>query len=234
MALRHRTLNQINAALSQSGYYKAADFTVTAKESSKQTQLIIEYKYNPAFFFHAAIPLERTTVGAFSIGLRYTPGELNSTETGSVQNLDGLTGAISNWTDRMRGESLATPEMRALEEQQRLLAELTNGMSQVPNEYFTQDEAKEMRVRLDAFEEKLAKNLEENTENKDELAKKIKELTADVQMLRDNLSALTKQNWAVALCTRAFGWLKDPSNQKLLKSGAEVVHIFLEDGKPHK
>ena len=58
----------------------------------------------------------------------------------------------------------------------------------------------------------------------------MKGLAADVEMLKDNIGNFTKQNWVSALCVRAFGWLKDPVNQTLLRSGAEVVHTLLEDG----
>jgi hypothetical protein len=235
MSLRDRTLNQIAAALEETGYFKRGDFILTTNDASHQTDVSIEYRYNPKFSFHAGIGKEKATgfgigTGAFPIGLRYSPGELNDTETGAVQNLDGLTAAVSQWTARIKGETSATPEMRAVEEQQRLIAELTSELSQVPDEYFSQDEAKEMRLRLEKFEQTLAKNLIENTQDKAELAAKIKALTSDVEMLRENISYLTKKNWASALCTRAFGWLKDPANQKLLKSGAEVVHNLLEGG----
>ena len=230
MSLRNRTLTQINAALENGGYFKGADFIVTANDASNKTDLKIEYKYSGSFFFSAGIALEKAPNGVFMIGVRYTPGEVNDTESGAVQNLDGLTAAITQWTQRIRGETTATPEMRAVEEQQRLIAELASGLSQVPNEYFSQDEAKEMRVRLDAFEQRLTTNLSEHTQDKAQLAEKLKALTSDVAMLRENISLLTKQNWATALIARTFGWLKDPANQKLLKSGADVVHALLEDG----
>jgi hypothetical protein len=50
-------------------------------------------------------------------------------------------------------------------------------------------------------------------------------------MLKETAEPLSKPHWLNALLGRTFNWLKDPANQKLLRSGAEVAHALLDEGK---
>jgi hypothetical protein len=51
-------------------------------------------------------------------------------------------------------------------------------------------------------------------------------------MLKGTIESLSKPNWANALAARMFGWMKDPANQKLLISGANVAkELLLEVGQ---
>ena len=63
---------------------------------------------------------------------------------------------------------------------------------------------------------------------------KIAAVRLDIRALRETLPALKKQSWAGKLLVRVSGWMRDPDNQKVLKSGTEVARALLMNGAPLK
>ena len=148
----------------------------------------------------------------------------------TFKGLDGLKKGIEQWLERIRTEMQSHPIVRQLHQQEEQLAALKEEFANVPDEFFSQDEAAALRIRLDELEQRMAANLKQSIGDKDTLTERITSISADIQMLKDNVETLSKPHWRNALASRLFGWLQDPNNQKLLVSGVDVARNLLEGG----
>jgi chromosome segregation ATPase len=155
-----------------------------------------------------------------------------STEEVAYTSKTELLSGITEWVIRVRNELRAIPIYRKIETQQQELEEMLKQFSDLPNEYFSQEEAEKLKQKLEQMEEQLKQSLEQSIADKKELEEKVKSLHADMETLRQNLQVLKKRGWVNSLLVKAANWVKDPSNRELLKSGAEVAQsLLLEAGK---
>jgi len=237
--LRPYTLSEIHRAITASGYFKPADFLIEGKDLDGGTDLRIQYRYDPSHFLAVMVPLKKDqelygnlNTLAYWVRGRVSPGELNAEEPVTFNGLEGLKRGISDWLIRVRSEIQSGPFMRQVVEQEQQLADLLRRVEQMPDDYFSNAEAGDLRGRLDKLEFRLSENLTENTQDQEELSAKLKDLALDIQMLKDGLGHLKKTNWAKALTIRAFEWIKDPINRRLIGSGAEIAkELLLGAGK---
>lgn len=240
--IRAQLINEIESALSVDPRFKANDFIVeTGKtiekvrdETVELAKLLIRYRYNNQYQLALTIPRQRTTKDYGGSSYRITgtmsPGGLGLSETLATENKDGIFQVLREWLQNLKSELDATPERRDLAQQRERLEELFSTVSDLPDEYFSKEEARSMEDKLNSLEERMKNSLAENVRSQEELEKKLRSLEADFEALRKGLDVLKKPSWAKAAMVRTFEWLKDPQNRKLLKSGAEVARDLLTDG----
>lgn len=231
--LRNRTLVQLNEIFQNSKYFRWDDFKLQTSDTNSGSLLTIKYLYDPAFCLTVRVPTEKTAFGnsqsQFVINGEVCPGELNRKEPVSFMGLEGLRAGLESWLNRIRGENESGPVIRQMREQEEQIAALRGELASVPDEFFSREEAADLKTRLDDLERRLIENLKKNTKDKNEVADRISQISADIQMLKDTMNAVPKSSWAGAVCSRAFGWLKDPVNRQLITSGAQVATELLLD-----
>ena len=102
----------------------------------------------------------------------------------------------------------------------------------LPNEYFTREEAEKLKAKLADLEAALTDNQRKNNEDKAQMENAISSIHLDIQVLTENVGGLTKQGWFKSYLARALNWTKDPSNRKLLKDGGSpAVGLLKEAGE---
>jgi len=141
-----------------------------------------------------------------------------------------LNGYIKDWLKRLDEELSSIPLQRQIEEQHQEIQLIFEQLRDIPKDFISKQEAEGLSARLDELETRLTKNLQETVADQAELETKIKTISDDMSLLKENMNVLNKRNWAKALVTRTFEWAKDPVNRKLLKSGAEVAKELLLPG----
>ena len=241
--LRPRTLAEIQHVIAESGYFKVADFSLTSTDSPEGTRLKIEYQYDPVYVFDVVVPSEKTTGKSvlvwldggsyFSVVGHASPGELSAVEPVGFKGLDGLREGIAEWLKRLRTELQTEPVIRQFAEQEQALADLLQQVQDLPDVYFSKEEAQDLVRRLEELERQLAENLSQNVADKNELASRVAAIHADIEMLKQNVGNIKKPGWARALVIRAAEWAKDPLNRQLLRNGAEVARDLLLEAQKH-
>jgi ABC-type phosphate transport system auxiliary subunit len=158
------------------------------------------------------------------------PGEINNFETFTVKDKAEFLDAIKIWVSILASELEGIPERRELEEQRAKLEDLLKSTSEMADTFFSKEEADSMMVRLQDLEEQMKRQLEEAAKSKEEADIKIKVLREEFEVLKASLGYMTKKNWAKSAMVKVFEWMKDPTNRKLLKSGADAARILLGEG----
>lgn len=238
-ALTYKSLVVEDFAIEQ-GEMKDKSHAGSATHGNKW-ELRIVFRPEPAYTFRAVmeIPsgLEKRLQGYYreeksEIVAEASPGEFYFTEPLTFDTPAAMVVGIHDWVDRIESELQARPVNRELQRQQQEIEGLIQQFQQMPEQYFTRDEAEDVRARLDALEERLAENIRQNVENERQAEAKIAKLHADIETLKDRLDAFDKAGWAKTFFIRVAKWMSDPINRKVLKSGAEVAQkLLLEAGE---
>jgi hypothetical protein len=225
--LSTRTIRELHEALRQSDYFRSGDFHMVTTGGERGTILLFEYRYDPTMMLKVVVPAEKNGDDIFLMSGEVCPGEVSAVEPVHFGGLDALKRGVVDWLGRVKGEILAEPVLRQIMEQEERLAQFRFQLTALPDEYFSMEEAGQLRQRLDDLERRLSENLKANVADRSDLSARLKEVAADVRMLKDSAGSLTKPGWVGALGTRTFNWLRDPVNRKLMVSGADVAKELL-------
>ncbi len=231
---RQEFIAKVRGTLTRHGY-QPEDFEVTQQERADDVALDIVYRFMPEYGVVAWYQTHEDPSGEWaigSLGVKMTPGDLLHHEFTTCKNRHELLKAIAGWVDRLHSELRAIPVNRHVEEQQRIIDDLVSGFAEHSEEFFTREEAQDLAARLDDLEERMAANIEARDDG-DAAKVKVAELREEIDLLKAQLSALNKKNWAKSVAVRIATWMKDPDNRKLLKAGADVVKtLMLPPGSP--
>ncbi len=230
----------VHSTLSHKKFFEVSDFEISetkTKNSSTET-LEIRYRFAEDFYFLADIPSQKSRVKegeyiteTYIINCRVSPGEIAIAEKIAVHDKSGLLQALDEWASRVNEELLAIPVNRQVALQEQQLAELLKNFEQIPDDLFSQDEANQLRQRLDELEKKLIHSAEQSAKDKEELAQKVEAIKADIGTLKHSLNTHKKKSWIGSLSVRFLKWTKDPQNKELLKSGVDLAKALLTNGK---
>lgn len=233
--LREQFLSNIRKALHRAGYFPD-DFVVTQRQDKYDTVLDIRYQFQPKFRFVARITTKAPSLGEIAfpapealgtIKIIASPGDFLKEEEFGVEESKDIIREISGWVDRVAGEIKALPEQRQIEEQRQLLEQLTAQFEEASEGGFTKVEAEALRGRLDELEERLTGSIRSHIENQKEANAKIRRLHREIETLKSQVEVLSKKGWTKSMMIRIANWLKDPTNQQLLKSGGELAKSVL-------
>jgi hypothetical protein len=232
--IRQHYLTQVNRLIVEHKRFKESDFRVLIKDVETKYILEITYSYEPEYQFIASMYLSGDVVqGEVEITVTASPGEIFKREKTENVRPNQLNSHIKAWLTRLINELVSVPIQRQIEEQQREIENILGQLDDVPKEYFSRQEAEDLRFRLEEMEARLTSNLQETVTNQAELKTRVKAISDDMAILKENINVLNKRGWAKSLVTRTFEWVKDPANRKVLKAGAEVAkELLLEAGGP--
>lgn len=239
--IRSEFIVLIVKALEGSGEFKATDFTINEESGGYGTKLVVTYRHHNEYFFSAEIPNDKTTsktesgrlVSEYRILVRASPGGMTTLENMTVRGRDELLTEIRHWINSVYEDLGSMSCRRQFERQQDEINQLASKLGEVEDSYFSQEEADEIVARLEALEERMKASMQDSIQDKEQLSEKIAQLEKDMAGLRMQVDILKRPQWRGALIIRVLAWFKEPSNQKVLKSGAEAITNLLTDGKPH-
>jgi flagellar biosynthesis chaperone FliJ len=232
--LRQAYIFVIQSDLTESGRFKATDFQFTnSGEKDGLVRLSIQYRFEPKYEFSATIQVRVNGRSSRKIiEVSQCPGKLTENEQAQYKTENALRKGIREWSERIYEELIAAPINREIAQQQKQLEELMQQFDGLGDEYFTKQEAEHILHRLEDLEKKLQENLEKNIEDKELMAGKIEEIKMDMEVLRNSIGSLKKKGWTGSLVARVLDWGKDPTNRKILTSGAKIAKdLLLEAGE---
>lgn len=243
--IRNDLIKEIHQTVETGGFFKANDFLVEheAQKDGSNT-LVVRYKFEDIFFFKATIPTRRTQIEpedryqsakqVHVIEARMSPGDLAHVEILTLHDRAGLLSGIGVWVRNLRNELQALPLNRAVAQQERQIAEMARNFERLPDEYFSLEQAEQLRRKLQELEQQLKSNIESSTSAKEDLKKRLDALEKDFAELSNQIEALKAKKWFGSFLVRFANWTRDPENRKVLSAGVEVARALLPDGTPEK
>ncbi|HTT67034.1 MAG TPA: hypothetical protein VMF70_03305 [Gemmatimonadales bacterium] len=233
--IRPRLIQDLRAAIDKSNYFVADDFHIDTENTKDQSSnLIVRYRFNESYYLVAVVPLSASNGPWFEISMTVKPGSIADTEVLTVGAWDQVVQATQNWLARIHEELQAVPVARDLAMQAQELEDLLRKFTDLPDEYFSKTETADMEARLEQLEARMEEGLRDQIEDLGLLKFKTIGIRQDIRTLKETLPSLKKQSWAGKLLVRVNGWMRDPDNQRVLKSGPEVARTLLLNGTPVK
>lgn len=232
--LRTKFINDVRTALQSTVLFSENDFRIEverfieAGERRPIPRMTITFLYDSSFEYEAKF----VSGSGFEVRTRQLPGHYRMSESYSYKGEETFLDSITKWTVRVYEELKSRPLHRLQVEQQKKLDELFEQIESISDDYFSAEEGNQLRERLDQLEEQLANTILARTESEEQQEHELAQLRQEIATLKNTVEALNKSNWVKSLMVRAFGWLKDPENRKVLKSGAELAKdLLLEAGE---
>lgn len=163
-----------------------------------------------------------------------SPGEMRASETVVVPNAAAVIAQVELWLKRIQEELVASPVVRALEEQRSQVEALLAETAKIPQEYFTKEESTEIKDKLSVLEQELRDRLSKDSSENEEVNARITELTQLVAELRTQVDSLTKRGWFGSAIVKFTRWAAKPENSALLKGGINVVKALMPGSEETK
>lgn len=138
----------------------------------------------------------------------------------------GILDHINRWARDVHRE-LTSPvvarQFRAVYEE---LEELSSRLDSIPDEYFSEDDAKRMSERLDELERRLIAEIERAKVDSADKHQRIEDLENDLAFLRLSLETLTQRNWFRGLGNRMAKWASSPTGKAVLENLPTLIKML--------
>jgi hypothetical protein len=212
-----KMMREIQAAL-ETGTFSVHDFEIKI-----DTPFTITYKYRPGIVFQISTKPGDKTKREIS----YKPGTVWANVTMDADDGYDVTGAIREWLYSILELLSLSPVERRIEEQRIKIEEILTSMKEFPNEYFSAEEAEDLKSKLDALEATLTESIRKNATDQKEMQAQLDKLRTEMETLKLTLGSLKKPKWYQSLGTRIGLWMSDPKNQQALLQGAVTLKKML-------
>jgi polyhydroxyalkanoate synthesis regulator phasin len=246
--LRAKVNQLINRTLDTHKYFNFNDFEIsTPSKTHYSAQLLIRYEYDQQYYIEINIPNEKSSFTKpetnfngktthveylnYKIDGKMSPGQLSISEAFKYEGENSIAKAINLWLNNLWEELTITPEIRVFNAQKEEIEKIKSQVENIPDEYFSADEGKELKERLDKLEKQLADKLAAEVPDIKESKEQIDKLHHEIETLKQTIPVLKKSGWFKSLITKTMTWLSDPKNQKLLKAGKDLVNTMLPEAK---
>jgi len=230
--LRPALVKAVVSTLDNHPHISRDDFIVTEyTNKSNEPCLGIKYRYVEDFYFNFHVPLRRSSARelteAYWFNCSIRPGVESVEETLLAEGRDGLTSEIKAWLKRIYEDIISAPAMRELKEHAAAIEQITEKLRVLPDEPLSREDIEALAKGLDALKTELTEEIKKESEDKQQLKRRVDELGKDIEFLKKTLESLSKRQWGELFATRVQRWKQHFSHQ--LKAGARVFQLLLPD-----
>jgi DNA-binding transcriptional MerR regulator len=121
---------------------------------------------------------------------------------------------------------VSAPALRQFQEHSAAIDKIKERLDVLPDEPLSQQDIASFNQGLDKLKQELAEQLKKETEDKEELKKRVDELSKDIQFLKQALESLPKRKWGELFATRVQRW-KQRFTLRQLSAGVKVLKLLL-------
>ncbi len=239
-------IKEIKEEIERHPYFHSDDFQIVNESfrsrNSVGATLLVKYRFQDKYQFRAVFSgkTERVkeednylgrkeTIEKKVIAISISPGELMSTENRNVYGYSGLESAFSNWLDNLRDELRSIPIIMQIEQQQEEINNLLENVENLSDDFFTREEADALVEKMDKLEEMIRQSIRDALKDEKIIEKRLREIERDFEVLREQISTLTKRGWAGSFTIRYNEWKKNIGDFNLLQAGIQSVKGLLVD-----
>ncbi|MEB2605018.1 hypothetical protein SB461_00660 [Burkholderia cenocepacia] len=220
MPLRQAIIAEIYHALDSSDF-TSADFEVRTAFSSSGTLLEVVFRsFNEyRFVVKEEVDYNGTVTQVYA---QRIPGLERDSDIVDVESLSKLPAMLKVWTKAVRSELRATlPVYSELDVLRQRVEEHIREHVVNPDERFSQEEADELRVKLN----ELAQRFEELHEKNELSAQQLKKMEAQIEVLTDDLQGFRRGTWYRTAATKLWSLAtlvaSSPEGRKVLTQAAQ-------------
>ena len=245
--IRNKTKVEINETLDEHKYFSSSDFEIIIKGKS----ITLKYEFDERFYFKINLPSRPTSktvkrskppgilgtrnyneeeeIETYVVTGKVSPGEMILEEDLRFEGRNEISRQIKRWLNSIWEELVASPLNKMIDEQNEIIEKIKSQVNQIPEDYFTKDEANELREKINSLEENLKNQIESQASENDNLKQKLSELENEMDSLRATIPLLNKRNWFKSSMTKMYKWISKENNRKLLKDGAKLLKPLLPE-----
>jgi len=234
--IREKFYKDINNTIDKHIRFDSADFRIEPFKAPQNafTTLTIKYSVEPKYKIVFKIPTSTTTdkdsySSYYAFSGSVCPGPLAYEETFSFKGEEGVFERISIWLNCIWEELSSNPIVKKVENQQQQIDEIFEKFESIQDGYFSDDEAEELKKRLESLEETLKIQIKQNSEEKKIFEQEVAKLHNDIDTLKQTVQSLKKKGWLKSFTSKVYKWSKDSDNRKMLKDGYSVIREFLPE-----
>ena len=241
--IRDKIYRDITQTLDKHARFDSTEFKVSTVRDQRgnSTTLTIEYSIEPKYRIVFKIPSSTVTekneygslITDYSFSGTVCPGPLALDETFSFRGEDGIFERITTWLNNIWEELSANPIVKKMESQQTQIDELFERFDSMPDDYFSVEEAAELKERLNNLEETLKATIQERVEDKKVFEQEVAKLHTDIDTLKQTITSFKKKGWLKSFTNKVFKWTSNSDNRKLLKDGYSIIREFLPEDVKH-
>lgn len=162
--------------------------------------------------------------------IKCMPGDILVKDNFEVSSWEKFLDAITQWADNLYIELTSAPVARRVNELDEEMEKVLKIVDELPEEYFTNEEAESLLKRLDELENKFREHIEQSEEDKKSIRAQISQLESDMGFLRASLYTQSQKSWSRSLANRLGRWANSPAGQAILNSGTTVIIKGLLEG----
>lgn len=232
MALNQATMVELQLAL-QSDYFSSEDFVINDLMTSRSVfkfHYSIQYRFSNKYYFKFWMEVDGR------ITLLQSPGDFLNEETFTITTKETLFNYIDDWLQLIKDDIHLSPTHRELqlrnEEFQAKLGDIEQRLEDFEDSYFSKKESEDFHNRLNDLEAMFREKISENQDNNNELTKELEKLTQEMDMLKKQLSSLTKANWVKSFASKMFNWGKR-NPKAVMAIGGVARELLPQDIKQH-
>lgn len=236
--IRPIIFKKVNETIELEDFFSQHDFEITAIGDSENI-LSIKYRYDEKYFFNAQIPSEKFTkktdygpTEIYNIRTSLSPGEMGSHEQVNFEGLSDMLRGIKEWLSWLKDDIIAAPLNRKVTEFEKEVTHLSSKLDEIEDGYFTVEEAKDYKKKLDEMYEVFESTLREEMTNKKKLDEELVKIKKEIQTLKLTIESLKKKQWFKSVIVRFVNWSQNPTNRKLLAAGGKLVKGLLPEVIP--
>ena len=235
--IRGKFYKDITATIDKHSRFDSTDFKLEYVKDQRNTHTLLTIKYTiePKYKISFKIPTSTTTDkdGYMAPYYEFTgsvcPGPLSYEETFSFKGEDIVYNKISTWLNCIWEELSANPVVKQVEQQQQQIDKILEKFDAIKDDYFSNDEAIELRKRLDELERTLQEQIKQTVEDRKLFEEEVEKLHIDIDTLKETIHSFKKKGWLKSFTGKVFKWTKDSENRRMLKDGYTVIREFLPD-----
>jgi len=238
--IRDKFLRDINSTIDKHQRFESSDFKVdtVSDQRNNNITLTIKYSIEPKYKIVFKIPNSITTdkdgySSYYIFSGNVCPGPLAYEETFSFKGETGIYERITVWLNCIWEELSSNPIVKQVENQQHQIDEIFEKFENIKDDFFTVEEAVDIKNRLTELEETLKSHIVKNGEDKKLYEQEIANLHLDIDTLKQTVQSFKKKGWLKSFTSKVFKWTKDSENRKLLTDGYKIIREFLPPDIKH-
>lgn len=235
--IREKIYKDINNTIDKHSRFESSDFKVEPikGQSNSYTLLNIKYSIEPKYKISFKVPTSKTedkngyNDDYYAFSGSVCPGPLAYDENFTFKGEAGIFEKITIWLNCIWEELSSNPIVKKVEFQQQQIDEIFERFESIKDEYFSENEAKDISSKLDELEKTLKEQIQQNQEDKKVFEREIENLHNDIDTLKQTIHSFKKKGWLKSFTTKVFKWTKDSENRTLIKDGYKVIKEFLPE-----
>lgn len=237
--IREKIYRDINETIDKHKRFESSDFKIESTKESRAAHInlsikyLIEPKYQILFTIPSSSTTEKNNYGGEDTFYSFTgsvvPGPLAYNETFKFRGEENILSKITIWLNNIWEEISSNPLVKMLQSQQDQIEEIYKQFGDIKDEYFTTDEAFDLKKRLDNLEEQLKTEILKQTKEKEIIEEEVNKLKIDIETLKETIASFKKKGWIKSFSGKIFKWTRNSENRGMLKDGYDVIKAFLPE-----